>query len=205
MMFLIPQRPMHLCPVNKFNQINYLKMKSSTIIVLLSVAFGFLTSVGAKAQGLKQKLTERISVSFPAEYKTQEMGPTKLYNLRMADSTANFVAIVSNLQESNGFDAATLVAASLEPEFWDQAANGFLAQMGEGASLKGREMKNIKGYDIMELTIERPTTKGSPNNTVTVYIFVDDVYSINIAHTNRGGKADENKRKAFFDSLVIND
>lgn len=178
-------------------------MNSSTIAVILSVAFGFLTSAVVKAQSISQKLTERISISFPAEYKKQEMGPTNLYTLRLADSTANFIAVVSDLQKSNGLDAATLAEANLAPEFWDQAEQGFLAQMGEGAKLKGREMKNIKGYDIMELTIERPVSESGSSNILTVYIFVDDVYSLNIAHTNRGGKADEKLKKAFFDSIVI--
>jgi hypothetical protein len=91
----------------------------------------------------------------------------------------------------------------MQPEFWDQAAESFLAQMGAEAKLKNREMKNVNGYDIMELTFERPNTEKGGINTITVYILVDDVYSLNIIHTNRSGKADETLKKAFFDSLTI--
>ncbi len=63
-------------------------------------------------------------------------------------------------------------------------------------------MKNISGYDVMKLDIDRPTDKGAVNN-ITVYILVDDVYSLNIIHTNRGGKANEKLRDAFFESLTI--
>jgi hypothetical protein len=178
-------------------------MKSSTIVVFLTSAFGFMASSCLFAQTKSQKLTERISISFPGEYSTRETGPATLYNLRLADSTANFVVVVSDLLKSNGLDAATLAAASMEPEFWDQAAESFLAQMGAEAKLKNREMKNVNGYDIMELTFERPNTEKGGINTITVYILVDDVYSLNIIHTNRSGKADETLKKAFFDSLTI--
>jgi hypothetical protein len=177
-------------------------MKSTIISVLLSALAGLLTASVAKGQSTEVKLTEKISLSFPQEPKKQEMGPTNLYNLRLGDSTANFIAVASDLQKANGFDAATLAEASLSPEFWDTAADGFVAQMGTDAKLQSREMITIKGYDVMKLTIERPVEKGGVN-VLTVYIFVDDVYSINIAHTNRGGKADEKLKKAFFDSITI--
>lgn len=178
-------------------------MKSVILSACLAIAFTFVAPSAVFAQSINQKLTERISISFPAAYRTQEMGPSILHNLRLADSTANFVVVVSDLLKGNGLDAATLAEASMAPEFWDQAEQGFLAQMGEGAKLKGREMKNINGYDIMELIIERPIIETGGINTLTVYIFVDDVYSLNIAHTNRNGKADEKLKKAFFDSITI--
>lgn len=178
-------------------------MKSTIITLLLSAILGFIVSSNANAQASEQKLTERVSLRFPAAYKKQDMGATVLYNLRLADSTANFVAIVSDLQKSNGLDAATLTAASMAPEFWDQAAEGFIAQLGPDSKLLSREMKQIAAYDILQLIIERPVKESNTMNTLTVWIFVDDVYSLNIVHTNRGGKADENLKKAFFESITI--
>jgi len=180
-------------------------MKSTTVAVLLSFASGFLISAQLSAHSIQQNLSGRMSISFPSAFKTQEMGPSTLYNLRLADSTANFVAIVTDLQKGSGIDAATLAKVSMQSEFWEQAAEGFMGQMGKGATLKSREMKTLKGYDIMQLTIERPNPDGSIPNSVTVYIFVDDVYSLNIAHTNRSGKADDKIKQAFFDSLTIKD
>lgn len=177
-------------------------MKSTVISVLLSALAGLLTASAARSQAIEIKLTEKISVRFPHEPKKQEMGPTLLYNLRLEDSTANFVAVATDMLKANGLDAATLAAASLEPEFWDQAAEGFLAQMGNNAKLASREMKNISGYDVLKLNIERPDDKGC-TNLITIYIFVDDVFSINIAHTNRGGKADEKLKTAFLESIMI--
>jgi len=182
---------------------NLQKMKSIIITFLLSAVLGFFASTSAKGQAIEQKLTERVSIRFPAAYKKQDMGANTLYNLRLADSTANFVAVVSDLLKSIGLDAATLTAASMSTEFWDQAEEGFMAQMGPDAKLLGREMKQIAAYDIMQLTIERPVKENNTMNTLTVWIFVDDVYSLNIAHTNRGGKADENLKKAFFESITI--
>jgi hypothetical protein len=178
-------------------------MKSIIITFLLSVILGFLASSSAMGQAVGQKLTSRVSIQFPGTYKTQEMGPSTLFNLRLADSTANFVAVVSDLQKSNGLDAATLAAASLTPEFWDQVQEGFMAQFGPDVKFISKEMKQIAGFDIMQLVLERPVQETNTNNTVTVYILVDDVYSLNIVHTNRGGKADEKLKKAFFESLTI--
>ena len=87
-------------------------MKSTTVAVLLSFASGFLISAQLSAQSIQQNLTGRISISFPSAFKTQEMGPSTLYNLRLADSTANFVAIVTDLQKGSGIDAATLANAT---------------------------------------------------------------------------------------------
>jgi len=178
-------------------------MKSIIITFLLSAILGFFVSTSAKGQAIEQKLTDHVSIRFPAEYKKQDLESTTLYSLRLADSTANFVAVVSDLLKSNGLDAATLTAASMSPEFWDQAEQGFMAQLGPDAKLLGREMKQIAAYDIMQLIIERPVKENNTMNTLTVWIFVDDVYSLNIAHTNRGGKADENLKKAFFASIAI--
>jgi hypothetical protein len=152
------------------------------------------------------KLSEKISVSFPQEPEKQDFeGVAQVYNLRLADSTANFLAVVSNLEKQAGLDAATLAEASLMPEFWDQTAEGFMGQMGPDAKLKNREMKNIKGFDVMELTIERQEEGQAGLNTLTIYIFVQDVYSFNIGHANRGGKADPKMKEAFFNSIVIAD
>jgi hypothetical protein len=178
-------------------------MKSIIITFLLSVILGLVASSNVIGQTIEQKLTSRVSIQFPAQFKKQEMGPATLFNLRLADSTANFLAVVSDLQKGNGFDAATLAEASLSPEFWDQVEQGFMAQLGPNAKRTSREMKQITGFDIMQLIIERPVEESKTNNTITVLILVDDVYSLNIVHTNRGGKADENLKKAFFESLTI--
>ncbi len=108
-------------------------MKSVTISVLLTLAFAFIISATAFAQSAEHKLTERISINFPEPVKKQERGPTNLYLIKLADSTANFMVIVADLNKANGLDAATITAASMEPEFWDQAETAFLAQMGNEA------------------------------------------------------------------------
>nr|MCU0388426.1 hypothetical protein [Chitinophagaceae bacterium] len=70
--------------------------------------------------------------------------------------------------------------------------------------LINKEMKKIGNHDVLELTLERPVPEKTGNNTLTVWIVIDNVYSINIGHTNRSGKADEKLKKAYFDSFRLN-
>jgi hypothetical protein len=182
-------------------------MKNHFIPFALAIVSGLFITTHLFAQTTHNiKLSEKISVTFPQEPEKQDFeGVAQVYNLRLADSTANFLAVVSNLEKQAGLDAATLAEASLMPEFWDQAADGFMAQMGADAKLKNRAMKNIKGFDVMELTIERQEEGQAGLSTLTIYIFVQDVYSFNIGHSNRGGKADPKIKEAFFNSIVIAD
>jgi hypothetical protein len=182
-------------------------MKNHFFSVGIATFFGLFVTTVLFAQTTHQvKLSEKVSVSFPQEPEKQDFeGAAQVYTLRLADSTTNFLAVVSDLEKQAGLDAATLAEATLMPEFWDQTAEGFMMQMGPDAKLKNREMKNIKGYDVMELTIERPGEDGGEASTLTIYIFVQDVFSFNIGHTSRGGKGDTKMKEAFFNSLIIED
>ena len=175
-----------------------------TAFILSALCSLFIGKILFAQEPVPTRLTEKISIHFPMQPNKEVMGDAAtMYTLRLADSTANLMALVSNLQVQAGLDAATLGAAVLEKEFWDQSAEGFVAQMGPDAKLLKKEMKELNGYDIMELTMERPIPDGSGKNILTIYIIIDDVYSINIGHTNRNGKGDEKIMKAFFDSLKI--
>jgi hypothetical protein len=74
--------------------------------------------------------------------------------------------------------------------------------LGEDAKLITKDMKNISGIDAMEMVVERKTEKGE-TNTITAWIFVEGVYSINVIHTNRAGKADTKIKDAFFASIKV--
>ena len=177
-------------------------MKSKLLFMLMIAFVGTALVGNSQTPNDAIKLSDKVSIQFPEKPITQDMGPAKLYNLRLEDSSANFLALATDLQKSNGLDAATLSEASMQPEFWDQAEQGFISSMGESAKLVSREMKNITGIDVMQIVITRVTEKGE-TNTVTVWIFVEDIYSINLIHTNRAGKADEKKRDAFFASVEV--
>ena len=180
-------------------------MRTLPLAFILSALFAMVSSKILWAQDTTRvKLTENISLLFPGIPVKEEIGGSSaMYTLRHQDSTANFMAYVANLQEQAGLDAATLIEAQQDPSFWDQTSEGFVAQMGPDVKLIKKEMKALDGYDIMELTMERPAPDGGGINTLTIYILIDDVYSINIGHTNRSGKADEKVKQAFFNSINI--
>ena len=180
-------------------------MRMPQTAFIFSALFSFLIGKTLIAQDSNAvKLTRKISIIFPLTPVKQEMGSAAtMYTLRLADSTANFMGLVSNLQVQAGLDSATLAEAVKQPEFWDQASEGFVGQMGPDAKLIKKEMKKLGTYDVMELTLERPAAEGGGNNTLTIYIIIDDVYSINIGHTNRKGKADVKMKETFLQSLKI--
>jgi hypothetical protein len=177
-------------------------MKSVVITVLLSIILGFASATVANGQKQEIKLTEKAKVIFPGTPNKSGNEASDLYLLKLPDSTANFIASVTDLQKTNGFDEATLVQASMQPEFWEQAAKGLMSQMGNEAKEISRTMKNIKGYDAMQMEIQRPNHEGK-TNTITALIFLEGVKSINIMHTNRGGRADAQVTKDFFESVTI--
>ncbi len=177
-------------------------MKSKVFLMLMTAFFGSILIGHSQTANEKIKLTDKVSIQFPEKPISQDMGAAILLNLRLADSSANFLALASDLQKSNGLDAATLSEASMQPEFWDQTEQGFLSTLGEDAKLITKDMKNISGIDAMEMVVERKTEKGE-TNTITAWIFVEGVYSINVIHTNRAGKADTKIKDAFFASIKV--
>ncbi len=177
-------------------------MKSAVIPALLSIIMGFASASVANGQKQEIKLTEKAKVIFPGTPSKSGNEASDLYILKLSDSTANFIASVTDLQKANGFDEATLAEASMQPEFWEQAANGLMMQMGNEAKEISRTMKNIKGYDALQMEIQRPSYEGK-TNIITALIFLEGVKSINIMHTNRGGRADAQLTKDFFESVII--
>ncbi|MCU0335173.1 MAG: hypothetical protein MUF62_09000 [Chitinophagaceae bacterium] len=100
----------------------------------------------ALAQETKVQITDKIAISFPEKPAVRDIqGVATLHTLRLSDSTANFNVLVNNLEKSNGFTADVLAAALLEPEFWEQAEQSFVAQLGAGSSVQKKEINQLDG------------------------------------------------------------
>lgn len=173
--------------------------------VLSKVLCGLAMVLGVNglfAQENKVQLTEKVSIVFPEKPATRDMqGVATLHTLRLADSSANFNVIVTNLEKSNGLTADVLEAAKLEPAFWEQAETAFIASLGADAKLVSKEMKQVGNQEAlsMQVTSERNGKK----TLFTVYILTEGVFSINVVYTNRSGQASETLRDNFFKSLAI--
>ncbi|HMP91527.1 MAG TPA: hypothetical protein PKD90_01545 [Phnomibacter sp.] len=155
----------------------------------------------AGSQPATIQLAEGVSIQFPTQPERRDMGPATLYTLRLADSTANFNAIVSDLQKGNGLDAETLEAAKLDPVFWEQTEQAFLASLGPNAKLKESKRKTVSNSEALELTIER--AQDGKVSTLLVLIFTHGVYSFNVVYTNRNGQGSPALQDAFFSSIQI--
>lgn len=161
-----------------------------------------LSPLAGFTQETNVKLSEKVSISFPEKPTTRDIqGITSVYTVRLADSTASFNAIVSNLEKSNGLSADVLESAQLEDGFWDQAEAGFVAQLGADAKVLSKEVKQIAGKQVLNLVVS--TERNSKKSELTVYIFVQGVYSINIVYTKRAEAASVDTKDKFFKSLLI--
>lgn len=148
------------------------------------------------------QLTEKVSISFPEKPATRDIqGIASVHTLRLADSSANFNAVVSNLEKSNGLSADVLESAQLEPSFWDQAEAGFVAQLGPDAKVLSKQVKQISGKQVLNLVVS--TERNGKKSELTAYIFVQGVYSINIVYTKRTDSASAEAKNKFFSSLQI--
>lgn len=166
----------------------------------LFLSLTLLTTFQSVAQSDTVKL-ERIQLVFPGKVKIDEQGPAKRCQLRLADSTANFQVIQTDLS-SMGLDEATAIAMQAEPAFWDQTRDGMVAQLGDAKLIKD-EMLEYKGTKVMELLMERPSKEGGINR-LTLRILIVGTYMVQYGHTDRNGKSDASMRDAFFASLQIN-
>ncbi|MCU0375000.1 MAG: hypothetical protein MUF24_06805, partial [Chitinophagaceae bacterium] len=128
-------------------------------------------------------------------------GVSTLHTLRLADSSANFNVIVTNLEKSNGLTADVLEAAKLEPAFWEQAETAFIASLGADAKLVSKEMKQVGTQEALSMVVT--ADRNGKKSLFTVYILTEGVFSINVIYTNRTPQASESLRDNFFKSLTI--
>lgn len=160
-----------------------------------------VVSLSVKGQEVKQALTERIQVTFPAQPVKRDLGPAVTYAVRLADSTANFTAMVTDLEKANNLTADAIAEAMQEPEFWGQVEQGFLMQMGKDAKIISREPRTIGRFEGREMVLERPNpTVGTAR--ITVWLFIEGKLSIYVVHNDKAGKADPALKAKYFTSVV---
>ena len=176
---------------------SYMMFKKLVYTLGLFVAF----SAAVQAQEVKQTLTEKIQVTFPGQPVKRDLGPAVTYAVRLADSTANFTAMVTDLEKANNLTADAIAEAMQEPEFWDQVEQGFLMQMGKDAKVVSRETKKIGQFEGREMVLERPNPTGGTAK-ITAWFFIEGKLSIYVVHNDRSGKADPALKAKYFASVV---
>ena len=171
------------------------------IIILAALLITYLCH--AQTPWEKVEINTGITVSFPAKPIVSEpSNGQKIFILRQADSTANYIVAASDLGIAMGIDEATLNAEMEKEESWEQARTAFMGSLGAGATLVKDEMTTLKGLKALKLIIDRKNDKGGIN-TLTVFIFVKGTVSYNITFNSRNGKADDKMKQQFFDSVEI--
>jgi len=160
-----------------------------------------LVSATVQAQEVKQALTEKIQVTFPGQPVKRDLGPAVTYAVRLADSTANFTAMVTDLEKANNLTAEAISLAMLEPEFWEQVEQSFLMQMGKDAKIISREPKKISQFEGRELVVERPNLTGGTSR-ITAWFIIEGKLSIYVVHNDKAGKADQALKAKYFASVV---
>ncbi|MGB4770021.1 MAG: hypothetical protein WBP58_01090 [Chitinophagaceae bacterium] len=169
--------------------------------MIYTIGLFVVVSATVKAQEVKQTLTEKIQVTFPAQPVKRDLGPAVTYAVRLADSTANFTAMVTDLEKANNLTADAIAEAMLEPEFWEQVEQGFLMQMGKDAKVVSREPKKIGQSEGREMVLERPNPTGGTSR-ITAWFFIEGKMSIYVVHNDKAGKADQALKAKYFASVV---
>lgn len=173
-------------------------MRKSIIIRLVFILCPF----AVMSQETKIQLTEKVSVVFPEKPATRNMQDIGVqYTLKLADSSANFYALATNLEKSNGMKADVLEAAQQEPAFWQQLEQSFVAQVSSDASVLSSEIKQMNGKQVLHLIING--TRNGKKLEITVYIFIDGVYTVNIVYQKRSEDASVDLKNKYFESLQI--
>ncbi len=144
---------------------------------------------------------DRLQLVFPGKAQVDEQGNNKRFQLRLADSSANFM-MVSVDMTAMGMDESMVVMMQASPEFWEQTREGMVGQMGGDAKLIKDEMLDWNGTKMMQLQLERPSKEGGVNRLI-VRMFFLGTNMIQYGHTNRNDKADAAIREAFLSSLQI--
>lgn len=158
------------------------------------------------AQETKIQLTDKVSINFPEKPNKREVqGMATVYTIRLADSSANYNVVVTNLEKSNGLTAEILESAQLEPSFWEQTESSFIASLGPDVNPKilSKEIKQINNQQVLYLVIG--TNRNNKYAELTAYIFVNEIYSIKILYTKRNDSASIEAKNSFLNSLKINE
>ena len=177
--------------------------KQYTMFRKMMYTLGLFVAVSAtiQAQEVKQTLTEKIQVTFPGQPVKRDLGPAVTYTVRLADSTANFTAMVTDLEKANDLTADAIAEAMQEPEFWEEVEEGFLMQLGKDAKVVSREPRKIGQFEGREMVVERPNLTGGTSK-VTAWFFIEGKLSIYVVHNDRTGKADQALKAKYFASVV---
>jgi hypothetical protein len=161
-----------------------------------------LTPFSAFSQETIVQLTEKVSVTFPEKPLMRDMqGVSVQHYVRLADSTANFIASATNLEKSSGMTADLLQTAQKQDEFWEQAQKGFVAQLGTDATVLSSELKEISGKKVLHFVVS--VMRNGAKVEITVYMLFDDIYTINIIHQKRSEEASVEAKIKYFASMNI--
>jgi hypothetical protein len=173
-------------------------MSKSIIIRLILIFCPF----AVMSQETKIQLTEKVSVVFPEKPTTRNLQDIGVqHTIKLADSTASFYAMATNLEKSSGMKADVLEAAQQETSFWEQLEQSFVAQVSSDASVLSSEVKQISGKQVLHLVVSG--TRNGKKLEITVYIFIDGVYTVNIVHQKRAEEASVELKNRFFNSLQL--
>ena len=161
-----------------------------------------LSPFSAFSQETKVQLTEKVSVTFPEKPLIRDMqGVSVQHYVRLADSSANFIASATNLEKSSGMTADLLQSAQQQDEFWEQTQKGFVAQLGTDARVVSSELKEIYGKKVLHFVVS--ATRNGANVEITVYMLFDGIFTINIVHQKRSEEASVEAKNKYFASLQI--
>lgn len=171
--------------------------------LITSLTLLFSLTMYAQNPWEKIAVNDHVNFSFPEKPKINKSDGQQTYILKLADSTANLIVAVTDLQALMGIDAPTLAAEMDKEESWEQAKNAFMNSLGTDATLIKEEMLNMRNTKSMRLIVNKKNDKGD-TNVLTILIFAEGTNSYNVIFNSRGGKGNEKTKEQFFNTIEIN-
>jgi len=170
---------------------------------LLLVITAFVLSVSIFAQPVQQKISDKLTITFPGKPEEQKPGGDSgpvIYTFAKDSSTA-YMAMSFDLS-AMGLTAETVT--SMGDALWEQMKGGMLAQLA-GATITKDDKVSYKGKDGHRLEIDgssstAPQLKGK-KAFVYVFFLGANLHQVAFYSTKQDAKIDD--AKDFFVSAVI--
>ena len=170
-------------------------MKKRFLILLLLPLMAFTVT-----DWFTVKLDERVSINFPAEPETKEMGGNPVW-IREIDSNSRCMAMTLDF-EKLGMDSAMVAVEMQKPATFEQFKNGVLGQMPGSSVISGKQSVT-DGHNTFEYVIDMG--KKSPKEFNVMYnrnVFIGSkMYSLSFFE--KPGQPREEMRNKFFSSMKV--
>jgi hypothetical protein len=169
---------------------------------LFTIALVIISGI-CQAQNSWEKVSidSTISISFPVKptIENVDIGQT-FYSLELPENKGKFSVTVKNFTKM-GVDDETIANEFEKEKTWDDLKKEILKGLGDGAKLINEELITINGIKSTKQIIKYKNKSEVCDLTIVIFYKGGVLYVVTFI--NIDGKADENMKQHFFDSIEL--